>query len=124
MMSGFGGTAGSLNVFNLERPVYIRERLSKSYSTGAYFWGKSAAEVPFLLFYPVLMGCIVYWSVGMNTYDHTKFAIFVATGMSVWLAGSAMGLGLSTFIARAEVAMSVLPMVLIPFMLFSGFFVN
>jgi len=77
MMSGFGAVVGSLNTFSLERPVYIRERLSKSYSAGAYFWAKSTAEVPFLLTYPTILASIIYFTIGLNTADSYKFLYFV-----------------------------------------------
>jgi len=44
--------------------------------------------------------------------------------MLSWLAGGAFGLTISTFIPRPEVAMAMVPLLIIPFMLFAGFFVN
>ena len=32
---------------SLERPLYLRESMNKSYSSGPYFLGKSIADLPF-----------------------------------------------------------------------------
>ena len=58
----------------MSRPIFLRERLNKSYSTGAYvtfiikfkFWGKSLADLPFDLCYPIVVVSIVYFAVGLN----------------------------------------------------------
>jgi hypothetical protein len=43
----FGAIQGSITTFSSERSLFVRERLSKSYGVGPYFWGKSMAELPF-----------------------------------------------------------------------------
>jgi ABC-type multidrug transport system permease subunit len=46
MNTGFTYVFASVNLFNFERPVFIRERLSNTYSTSAYFIGRSLAVQP------------------------------------------------------------------------------
>merc|ERR1712054_189846 len=116
--SAFGAIQGSLGTFSLERPVFLRERLSKSYRTSAYFWGRSSAELPFILI------SIVYWVVGLNEHSSDKYAILLALHMMAWFAGSGYGLLLSTAIPKLEVAVALVPVIIVPFFAFAGFFVN
>lgn len=46
MNTGFGYVFASVNLFNFERPVFIRERLSNTYSTSAYYLGRTLAVLP------------------------------------------------------------------------------
>lgn len=66
MSSGFGGISGALNAFSIERPIFIRERMSNSYSTSAYFWGRSFASFPFDIAFPFLFICICYFACHLN----------------------------------------------------------
>lgn len=122
--SSFGSIQGSLGTFSLERPVFIRERLSKAYRTSAYFWGRSFSEIPFLIIYPLLLISLVYWVIGLNTYEPTKYLICVACHILCWWAGSGFGLMLSTVIPKIEVAMALTPVLIVPLLAFAGFFVN
>lgn len=122
--SSFGSIQGSLGTFSLERPVFIRERLSKAYRTSAYFWGRSFSEVPFLFIYPLLLISMVYWVIGLNTFDASKYLICVACHILCWWAGSGFGLMLSTVIPKIEVAMALTPVLIVPLLAFAGFFVN
>ena len=59
--NAFGGIQGTLATFSTERPVFLRERFSKSYKTVTYFLSRTAINFPFELVYPTV-GCIViYW---------------------------------------------------------------
>jgi len=98
--------------------------LSKSYSTSAYFWGRCFAETPFLIVYPVIFISILYFAIGLNNSYWYKFPLALVINIMAWLSGSALGLIISTFIPRMEVAMSLMPIIVIPLMLFAGFFVN
>ena len=86
--SCFGSIQGSLGTFSLERPVYIRERLSKSYTASAYFWGRSFSEFPFFFIYPAILICMTYWVVGFNTEHAYKFWIMLGVHVLTWFAGS------------------------------------
>jgi len=63
----FGSIQGALASFSHERPLFLRERQSNSYQTGPYYWGRSLAELPFDLIYPILSISIVYFSIGLAT---------------------------------------------------------
>lgn len=42
----FSGTFGIIFLFPTERGIVFKERASRSYHVGAYFWSKSMAELP------------------------------------------------------------------------------
>jgi hypothetical protein len=54
MANSFGGFMGTLQSFTQEKNVFLRERASRSYDVGPYFWGKGLAEFPFELIYPII----------------------------------------------------------------------
>jgi len=69
---------GSLLVFPKEIAVFQRERGAKAYRVSSYFLGKSVADIPFQLLFPLIFGIIAYWMVGLNsTFSHFLFFLFV-----------------------------------------------
>ena len=56
--------------------------------------------LPFLIFYPILELCMVYFVIGLNNNTTTKFPIAMAIGVLTWFAGSAFGLCISTFVPK------------------------
>jgi ABC-type multidrug transport system permease subunit len=66
MNIGFSYVFSSVNLFNFERPIFIRERLSNTYTTSAYFWGRSIAVLPVETFTPFLFLVICYFVVNLD----------------------------------------------------------
>ena len=64
--NAFGGVQGTLATFSLERPVFIRERFSKTYSCATYFLGRTFCSFPFDIIYPTIGASIIYWSTGLG----------------------------------------------------------
>ena len=60
--NAFGGIQGTLATFSSERPVFFRERFSKSYNTFTYFVARTAINFPFEVVYPSAGVVIVYWA--------------------------------------------------------------
>ena len=123
-MNAFGGLNGTLSVFSLERPLFLRERSNQTYAVSSYFWGKSLAEFPFQLLYPIISVIVCYWACGMNSYDSSKSGFQILNQMLTYWAGSAYGLMMSVFIQKVEVATALTPIIIIPLMLLGGFFMN
>lgn len=123
-MTGMASINGSLGTFSLERAVFIRERMSKSYTSSAYFIGRFCSEVPLFVFLPFLYGVIVYFAVELSLVNAGKFFIFVALHMLGWWAGSGYGLFLSTIFPSLEVALALVPVLIVPLFVVAGFFVN
>ena len=56
----------SISIFSIEKPLFLKERLSKTYSVGTYYWSKNLAELPFQILYPLMNVTIIYFSIGLN----------------------------------------------------------
>ena len=59
-----------------ERAVFMREQASSLYDAGPYFFAKVLAEFPFSLVDPLILSLLMYWLVGFNTTDASKFFVF------------------------------------------------
>lgn len=49
-----------------EKPVFLRESFNKTYSTSAYFWGRTLSELPFHFLFPTILVSVVYYAIGLN----------------------------------------------------------
>jgi len=123
-LGGFGGLQYSLTTFNMERAVFIRERLSQSYRASAYFCSRVISELPWLILWPIIQVSIIYFAVELNDNGTEKFFILAAIAICNWFSSSAYGLAISTFATSVEVAMTLAPVVIVPMVVFAGFFVN
>lgn len=121
MNISFGGIFGSINIFSQERPVFIRERLSNTYRTTSYFMGRSLAYLPLELLLPVIYIVICYYVIHLQTSSGAVFISIASSWLATWMA-SAYGLFLSTAFADAEVALSLVPILIMPLMLVGGFY--
>ncbi len=104
----FAYVYATLNVFNFERPVFLKERANVTYSTSAFFWARSLASLPLDLFLPVLYFAIVYWAVPLQE-DAGVFFLTILIGEGVaWMSGS-YGLLLSSLFKDANIPLALTP---------------
>ncbi|KNE59398.1 hypothetical protein AMAG_03681 [Allomyces macrogynus ATCC 38327] len=118
-----GSSMGVLSVFAAEKQVFQREFGAGFYSLPAYFFSKVAVELPFQIIMPWIMISIMYWMIGLQN-DVSKY--FIATGLTVLMAqcGTAIGMLAACAFNELSVALAIVPVILLPLMLFSGLFVN
>lgn len=122
--NAFAGIQGTLATFSNERPVFLRERFSKSYKTVTYFIARTGINFPFELIYPTVGIIIVYWATdfGLQTgLEMLKLAVIVN---GVYFCSASYGLLYAALISKLETAMALVPVLIIPFMLLGGFFIN
>jgi len=121
------GAMGSMlrlvNTFPPERPVFLRESRNRMYSTLSYFFAKTVTDLPFLILLPVLFTAISYWMIGYKT-DGGIYIMFNVVMMLCYFVGSSLGFILGIIAKDSTTAMTLVPMVFIPFMMFSGFLIN
>lgn len=110
------------------------------YRADIYFLCKTLAELPIFICVPVIFVSICYYLVGLNP-EPVKFLI--AIGVVILIANVATSYGkdrlfkmhlinsklrlgylLSCLSGNINVALSIVPPLIIPFMLFGGFFLN
>lgn len=70
------------------------------------------------------MTLICYFALNLNLLNTECFFIFVGIAISLYCAGGGFGLLIGSAVSNKQVAVSLTPIVIIPFMLFAGFFVN
>eukprot|EP01017_Pseudomicrothorax_dubius_P022641 TRINITY_DN24484_c0_g1_i1.p1 TRINITY_DN24484_c0_g1~~TRINITY_DN24484_c0_g1_i1.p1 ORF type:complete len:340 (+),score=44.52 TRINITY_DN24484_c0_g1_i1:60-1022(+) len=115
---------GAMGTFSSERSLFLRERQNKQYSVTAFFWGKSMSEMPFHIIWPWIEISIVYFGCGLSTSLTEKYWIAVLLALIGFFSGSAYGILISVVFPSQEVAYSFLPIILVPLMVFGGYFVN
>jgi len=111
-------------VFPEERAVFLREQASSLYSISAYFVGKILAELPLNLFTPLLGLLICFWSWDMNSVHRHNFWMNLLGMELMYLAGTGYGLVLGSLVSDRSVMIALLPVVTMPMLLLSGFFVD
>lgn len=120
----FGSILGNVHTFSEERPLYLRERLNHSYGVLPYYLSKNLVIVPFDILIPLIPTIITYYILGLNDAFGYKLPIFILINCLVYFVGASYGLCLSIVVEKVEVAIALVPVVILPFMIFSGFFVN
>merc|ERR1712013_856984 len=119
----FGNVFAVANIFCSELPVFKKEHYGGMYRVDTYFIAKQLVDLPLYLVEPVILTTILYWMVGLNS-DVGRF--FVACGIVLLVTQVVLSVGylLSCVSPNVDVALGIAPVVIIPFMLFGGFFLN
>jgi len=94
------------------------------YSVSAYFWAKIFSELPSSFLTPVVFGSINYFLIGFNTMFWYKFPLFLGILFLIYNASGGYALIIGTLFSDKQLAVTLTPVLIIPFMLFAGFFVN
>mmetsp|Transcript_19392 Transcript_19392/g.22583 ORF Transcript_19392/g.22583 Transcript_19392/m.22583 type:complete len:202 (+) Transcript_19392:1362-1967(+) len=115
---------GVILMFPDERVVFLREQASGMYSATAYFFSKILSEIPGIIIFPSIFVIVSYFGLKLNTEDASHYLIFHGNAILLAFATSGFGLVIGASIAQKQVAVALTPVVIIPFMLFTGFFVN
>jgi len=119
----FGNIFAVVNIFCSELPIFKREHYGGMYRVDTYFIAKQLVDLPLYLVEPVILTSILYWMVGLNP-DVLRF--FIACGIILLVTQVVLSVGyfLSCLSPNVDVALAIAPVVIIPFMLFGGFFLN
>lgn len=120
----FNAIQNVILIFPDERPVFLREANNNMYSVSAYFWAKIISEMPSSILTPGIFGSIVYYAIGFSTVDWYKFPVFLLILFLIYNASGSYALIIGTIFSDKQLAVTLTPVLIIPFMLFAGFFVN
>ncbi|XP_050452990.1 protein white [Cataglyphis hispanica] len=112
-----------INVFCAELPVFLREHRNGMYRTDVYFICKTLAEAPIFLAIPLMFTIIVYPMIGLYP-DVRHFFVAAAVLILVANVSTSFGYLISCISNSVTTALSIGPPVIIPFLLFGGFFLN
>jgi len=111
-------------VFPSERPVFLRESNNGMYRVSSYFWAKILSEMPSNIILPFIQAVITFYGIGFNNSDWWNFPIYFLCFVLTYNAFGGFGYILGTAIARKDVLNVMMPVIVVPTMLFAGFFVN
>ncbi|KAH8361040.1 protein white [Drosophila serrata] len=119
----FQNVFATINVFTSELPVFMREARSRLYRCDTYFLGKTIAELPLFLTVPLVFTAIAYPMIGLRA-GVLHFFNCLALVTLVANVSTSFGYLISCASSSTSMALSVGPPVIIPFLLFGGFFLN
>ncbi|PNF26870.1 hypothetical protein B7P43_G16260 [Cryptotermes secundus] len=112
-----------INVFCAEMPVFLKEHHNGMYRVDVYFLCKTLAEVPLFAALPAMFTCVAYYMVGLNP---NILRFLIANCVVILVANAAVSFGylISCVSTGVSMALAIGPPVIIPFLIFGGFFLN
>eukprot|EP00762_Andalucia_godoyi_P008328 ANDGO_07356.mRNA.1 Protein white len=119
----FGSITTVIMTFPKEKPIMLREHAAGLVHTLPYFLSKTLAEIPFQLLSPLLLQVVSYFLIGFQPEAWIFFTILGFFELAGF-AATATGFCVSALSPNGDVANAVLPIVMIPAMIFGGLFVN
>ena len=114
---------GVLSTFGNERETFIRDYENNLYGVGPYFVAKVMCDAPFYLTIPGIGATLMFFTVGFQL----TFSNYINTVLIMILlnyTGMSMGLILASIFSDIAVALLIAPLIIMPLMMFSGFFLN
>jgi len=120
LMNMFGTAQPALFAIPAERPVFLREYSTDHYSVFSYFISKLTMETVMTFAQVLLLNVIVFWLIGFDS----NFFLFQLNTFSLAMAATAAAVMLGCAIDDIQQAQEMLPLIFMPQMLFSGFFVT
>eukprot|EP01061_Rhynchopus_euleeides_P002796 TRINITY_DN1214_c0_g1_i6.p1 TRINITY_DN1214_c0_g1~~TRINITY_DN1214_c0_g1_i6.p1 ORF type:complete len:688 (+),score=334.14 TRINITY_DN1214_c0_g1_i6:95-2065(+) len=111
---------GVLHTFPSEISLVMRESQANMYSVSAYFWAKTAVELPFMALFPSIYVSVLYYMVGFREDPEYLFQTVSIVVLLACVAQSA-GMLISAAAPTFEMAMTLGPLVFLPMALMAGF---
>jgi len=122
MIQLFVGILGSILTFIEERPLFLREQAGRMYNIIPYYLAKDIIELPVSIVAPLFFS-VFYFGMGTDvTLD--RFLNFYMVQLLVSLATTGYGQVIGSLFDTAETAIFFTPVLMMPFVLFSGFLTN
>jgi len=112
-----------INTFCVELPIFLREHNNGMYRVDTYFLSKMLAELPTFILVPALFVAIFYFMVGFLQ-DVNVFFMCVLICVLVANCACSFGYLVSCVSSSITMALSLGPPIMIPMLIFGGFFLN
>lgn len=119
MMSMFGTAQPALLSFPQERPVFLREYSTNHYSVFSYFLARLTMEAFITALQILVQAVITYFLISFQA----DFWIFYLNMYALAMASTAIAVLLGCAVEDPKLGQEMLPILFVPQMLFSGFFV-
>ncbi|XP_075225139.1 ATP-binding cassette subfamily G member 4 isoform X2 [Lycorma delicatula] len=108
--------------FPLEMPVLIKENFNRWYSLRSYYLAITVSDIPFQTIFCVLYVTIVYWMTSQPP-ELSRFAMFLGACLLISFVAQSVGLVVGAAM-NVQNGVFLAPVMSVPFLLFSGFFVS
>ncbi|KAF5272449.1 hypothetical protein FQR65_LT04917 [Abscondita terminalis] len=108
--------------FPLEMPVLLKENFNRWYSLRSYYLAITFSDIPFQTIFCVIYVGIVYFMTGQPLEFH-RFGMFLAACLLVAFVAQSVGLVVGAAM-NVQNGVFLAPVMSVPFLLFSGFFVS
>lgn len=116
----FGAAQPPLLTFPLDRVVFLREYSTGSYSSIPYILSKLMVDIPLYFVVSVLIMVVMYWMIGFSG----SFVLLVLVIFLVQIVSASYAYLIGALVSDVKAAQEFAPIVLVPQLLFLGFFIN
>lgn len=106
-----------------ERAVFLKERQNGYYRISAYATANAVCQVPWIMIFAILYGCIIYFMIGFNTTYSDNFIYFLVMIFCQFWTSENMVTALSAIVPAFIVGLALATCMFGLFMLVCGFFV-
>ncbi|XP_039147128.1 ATP-binding cassette sub-family G member 1 isoform X2 [Drosophila simulans] len=108
--------------FPLEMPVLLKENFNRWYSLKSYYLAISVADLPFQAIFCVIYVSIVYYFTS-QPWELFRFSMFLSACLLISFVAQSVGLVVGAAM-NVQNGVFLAPVMSVPFLLFSGFFVS
>ncbi|XP_013107846.1 ATP-binding cassette sub-family G member 4 [Stomoxys calcitrans] len=108
--------------FPLEMPVLLKENFNRWYSLKAYYLAISVADIPFQAIFCTIYVSIVYYFTS-QPWEIMRFSMFLGACLLISFVAQSVGLVVGAAM-NVQNGVFLAPVMSVPFLLFSGFFVS
>lgn len=119
----FSGMFGILFLFPTERAIVLKERGSRMYQVGSYFWSKTITELPRNLIVNMIFALITYFMVGLRSGGDHFFVYYVFVVLSM-MSSEGIAYVVGAIAQDPQQAGAIAPAFIVMAMLFGGFFIG
>ncbi|XP_070150083.1 ATP-binding cassette sub-family G member 4 [Polyergus mexicanus] len=108
--------------FPMEMSVFVREHLNYWYSVKAFYFARTLADLPFQMVYSIAYVMIVYF-ITSQPLETERFLMYLNICILTSLVAQSIGLLIGAAMS-VETGVFIGPVMSVPIVLFSGFFIN
>ncbi|XP_069675333.1 ATP-binding cassette sub-family G member 4-like isoform X2 [Periplaneta americana] len=108
--------------FPLEMPVLVKENFNRWYSLRSYYLAITLSDIPFQTVFCVIYVTIVYFLTSQPC-EFSRFAMFLGACLLISFVAQSVGLVVGAAM-NVQNGVFLAPVMSVPFLLFSGFFVS
>jgi ATP-binding cassette, subfamily G (WHITE), member 1 len=108
--------------FPLEMPVLLKENFNRWYSLRSYYLAITISDIPFQAVFCFIYVTIVYWFTSQPM-ELSRYGMFLAACLLISFVAQSVGLVVGAAM-NVQNGVFLAPVMSVPFLLFSGFFVS